>query len=80
MRVIESGTKQWCKQIVCKGCKALLEADGEDLQYKVTDATAQAQQYQEEIEGDFFISCPECGQEIKIKNIPPSIKEQIKSS
>ena len=79
MKVISKGGC-WTVNKQCKGCKAILEADETDLQYEVTDEDTTAQQYLNEIEGSFYIECPECGQRLKIlgKNIPEKIKERIK--
>lgn len=76
MKVIEKGNK-WVKNINCKGCKAVLEIETEDLQYEVTEAQAIAQQYAEEIQGEHFVICPECEQKIKIKDVPPVIARKV---
>jgi hypothetical protein len=79
MKIIQEGKKKWTKKFTCKGCEAVLEADEDDIQYVVTDAHAQAQHEQFEIEGDFIVACPSCTQEVKFRDLPKNLKEQIKS-
>lgn len=80
MKVLEQGSKRWTKKFQCKGCSAVLEAEQDDLEYVVTDAHTRAQQYQEDIEGDYVVNCPECGQEAKIKDVPPNVKAELKKN
>jgi RNase P subunit RPR2 len=79
MKVLVQGNDKWSKKFTCKGCSAVLEAEQDDIEYRITDAHTESQQYQLEIEGDFIVSCPECGQETKLKDVPPNIKEFIKN-
>ena len=80
MKVIEKGSTNWSYKFKCKGCGAVLEAEAEDVKYIVSDALAYAKQYDVDVEGEFVVECPECGESTKIKQIPPTIKEQIKNS
>lgn len=79
MKVLEENTKKWSMQINCagKGCKVPLEIEQSDISYRVTDEDALAQQYKVDVEGTFSIICPRCGQQTKVKNIPPAIKTEI---
>jgi rubredoxin len=79
MRVIAEGKKKWTKTFSCKSCNAVLEAEKDDIIYRVTDTHTETQQYNTEIEGDFLVACPECGLERKITDVPLAIKEEIKS-
>lgn len=80
MKVIKSG-KGWNKRVTCKGCEAVLEAGSEDVHHEVTDEDARSQQYENEVEGSYFIICPECEQQTKIKSkdIPENIREYLRS-
>ena len=80
MKVIEKG-KDWAKRLKCKGCKAVLEADHTDLRYHLTDLDLSAQQYNEDIEGSYFVVCPECDQHLSVnkKDIPTTIKEIVRN-
>lgn len=80
MRVVQQGDK-WKIKKTCTACKAVLEIEEEDIQYKVTDGDAAKQQYEQDIEGTYFVTCPECGQELIIKSnkIPLGTQERIKS-
>jgi DNA-directed RNA polymerase subunit RPC12/RpoP len=79
MKIIKQG-KAWSKHVDCKGCTAALEIEESDIQYEVTAADAARQQYDEEIEGTFYIECPECWQKLIIKNkdIPKPMTIRIK--
>ncbi len=77
MKVKKKGTLNWKSDVTCKGCKAELEIEGTDLQYVISDEAALAQQYRKEVTGEFFVWCPECGQRLTVKNIPPAIQTQV---
>jgi len=77
MKVIEKAKPKWSQRIKCKGCEAVLEIETEDLKYEVTEAMAVAQQYAEEIKGQYYVNCPECGMQLIVKNIPPLIEKQV---
>jgi len=79
MKVLKKG-EGWSISKTCKGCKAVLQADASDIQYEITDSDLAAQQYNDDIEGTFFILCPECGQYIKFKDkeLPETIKAKLK--
>lgn len=78
MKVIEHGKlDEWSKQFTCKGCKAVLKAEQSDLLFRVTDAMALAQQYQDEVKPEFYVSCPICYTELVIKDVPPVIQDAL---
>ena len=77
MKVLKTGKTNWITRLRCSGCKAELEAEKEDIQYKITDAEATIQQYVVDIVGTFYVVCPECGQQLKVKNIPPALQNEI---
>lgn len=77
MKIIKQG-KAWTKRISCRGCGAMLEVEESDIQYKVTDLDAASQQYEDEITGTFYVDCPECGQVLKLKDVPKPMEERIK--
>ena len=80
MKVITKG-KSWSKQITCKGCKALLEIQEDDLQHRIFATDIARDQYEEEVEGTFFVNCPECFQllSIKGKDLPEPMKQRIRN-
>ena len=67
MKVLQSGSKVWTITKTCKSCEALLKAEESDIQYELTEEDLRSQQYNDDIEGSYFITCPECQNEIKIK-------------
>ncbi len=78
MKIIQEGKlEEWKKRFTCKGCSSILEAGKEDLCTRVTDAMAVSQQYENEIEPEYYVNCPRCGTETVIKNVPPAIKESL---
>ncbi len=79
MKIITEG-KEWTKRLTCKGCKSVLEIDVKDLGYNLSEIDLASQQYQDEIEGSYFVSCPKCSLDLTIKktDIPNSIKELLK--
>lgn len=77
MKVKKKGLVRWKADITCKGCKAELEIEQTDVQYVISDEAALAQQYKKEVMGEFSVGCPECGQRLVVKNIPPAIQTQI---
>jgi DNA-directed RNA polymerase subunit RPC12/RpoP len=79
MKVIETGSK-WKTRVSCKACKALLEVEEDDLEYEVTEEKAAAQQYNEFIEGDYYVTCPECRTKVIIKAaIPQNVRDYVQS-
>lgn len=77
MKVIKKGKSKWVSQVKCKSCSAELEIDDKDISYYVSDEAALAQHTKVDVVGDFLVYCPECGQQIKVKNIPPAIQTII---
>lgn len=80
MKVIKQGNTSWSKRIGCRGCQAELEVEEADILYIVTPGDATRQQYDDDIEGTFFVECPECELDLIIKNkdIPKPARERIK--
>jgi ribosomal protein S27E len=79
MKIIKQG-RSWFKRITCRGCEAVLEVEESDVQYKVTASDAASQQYEDEIEGTYYVECAGCGQSltIKPKDIAKPVAERIK--
>lgn len=77
MRVLKKGEQQWKSKIKCKGCHAELEAEKEDITHRVSDEEALDQHYKIDVVGTFSVVCPLCGQQNKVKNIPPAIQAEI---
>lgn len=75
MKIITEG-KGWTKRLTCRGCKSVLEIEESDLSRKLTEVDISAQQYQEEIEARYFVSCPKCTieLEVKAKDIPAAFR------
>jgi hypothetical protein len=80
MKVIKQGNTSWSKRIGCRGCLAVLEVEEPDILYIVTPADAAKQQYEDDIEGTFYVKCPECELDLIIRNsdIPKAARERIK--
>lgn len=66
MKVIEEGGS-WKKVIKCKGCSSVLEIESEDVGHKLSEAEIDSQQYEDDIEGTYFVTCPKCGQDLTIR-------------
>lgn len=77
MKIIKTG-KEWKHRLNCK-CQTVLEVTKEDITYKVSDEAALAQNDRLEVEGDYFVVCPLCKTQLKVKNIPIAIKEELKN-
>lgn len=79
MKTITKG-KGWSKRITCKGCNAVLEVEESDIKHRITDSDAASFQYELDIQGTFYVECPECWQvlTIKMKDIPSPIADRIK--
>ncbi len=78
MKVIMKGNSRWVERVPCHCCDALLEITKEDVKYKLTEEAARKQQYEEEIEGEYFVYCPECGEAIKLKKSTINCKKTNK--
>ena len=72
MKVIKKGL--WKKRITCRDCNSVLAIEEVDIKY-----FPYIHDYGSELEEDFYIECPVCGNEISIKKVPTPIKERIKS-
>jgi transcription elongation factor Elf1 len=81
MKIVKKG-RDWFKRITCKGCETLLEIEEPDIQYKVTEMDVEAQQYEDDINGTFFVNCGNCELvlPIKVKDIPNPVIERIKGN
>lgn len=79
MKIISPGQGTWRTRVICQGCKAKLEFETEDITYAVSDADAANQQYNLDIEGSFYATCPLCWTDIKIRKLPPLEKNTIKA-
>ena len=77
MKVLKEGKPKWTTKVKCKGCHAELEAEKEDITYRITDEEALVQHYKIDVVGTFFVTCPLCGQQLRVKNIPPAIQAEI---
>jgi len=82
MQIVSAGSGTgWTTTKKCKSCEAVLKADGGDIYYEVRDEDIKAQQYEMDIEGTYYIICPECENEIKVKarEIPANIREFLRT-
>ena len=72
--------EKWSKQVTCKGCKAVLKIEEEDLKYEVTPEDSARDQYNDEVQGTFYIDCCLCEQRlvIKSKDVPKPVAERVK--
>lgn len=77
MKVLKEGKPKWTTKVKCKGCHAELEAEKEDITHRVSDEEALDQHYKIDVVGTFSVVCPLCGQQNKVKNIPPAIQAEI---
>lgn len=80
MKVIKKG-EGWKKQLTCKGCKAVLEFSTDDIQYEVSEEEIREQHEKVDIQGSYYITCPECEQntKLKAKELPNNIVEFLRS-
>ena len=74
MKIISQGGK-WSLKLTCKGCKAVLEAEAEDVRYGLY-----SENYEDEFEGKFYVQCPNCSRKNVKKDIPDLIAEDIKAN
>ena len=79
MKVLKKGKVEWKSKVTCTGCNSLLEIEEADVRYRVSDEAAHAQQDKIDIKGDYLVTCPECGEHIKLKFVPSAIQEKIKT-
>lgn len=66
MKIIKTG--EWKKRITCRGCKSVLEANGEDVRYGLYST-----EYEDEFKGQFYIQCPVCDKKQIQKEIPNDV-------
>lgn len=78
MKVIKKGKTTWTATVICKGCHAELLIEHSDIEYRLSDEAAIAQQYEVDPQGEFTVKCPECGKKNPVKNIPPAIQDLIR--